>query len=60
MRKACKKCKRIYENAEVCQECNEKLTPYWKGVIIVIDPENSEIAKKLGITKPGKYAILIR
>jgi len=60
MRKACKKCKRIFENLEICQECKEKLTQSWKGAIIVSDPENSELAKKLGIKKPGKYAILIR
>ncbi len=60
MRKACKKCKRIYENLEICQECNEKLSQSWKGVIIVSDPENSELAKKLGIKKDGKYAILVR
>jgi len=60
MKKVCKKCKRIYENVEICQECNEKLSESFKGTIIVMDPENSEIAKKLGINKPGKYAIIVR
>ena len=60
MKKVCKKCKRIYEDLEICQECNEKLSESFKGVIIVVDPENSEIAKKLGIKKPGKYAIIVR
>ncbi len=60
MKKACKKCKRIYENVDVCTECNEKLTQSFKGVVIVVDAENSEIAKKLKINKPGKYAIIVR
>lgn len=60
MKKVCKKCKRIWENLEVCPDCNEKLTQSWKGVLIVINPETSELAKKLNITKPGKYAIVVR
>ncbi|MEM4318374.1 MAG: transcription elongation factor subunit Spt4 [Candidatus Pacearchaeota archaeon] len=59
MKKACKKCKKVYDNLEVCPECNEKLIQSWKGLLIITDPE-SEIAKKLGIKNPGKYAILIR
>lgn len=57
MRKACVKCKRIYDSTEVCTECKEKLSQSWKGLIIIVDPENSEIAKNLGIKKQGKYAI---
>lgn len=32
----------------------------WAGYTIVIDPDNSEIAKRLNITKPGKYALKVR
>ena len=57
--KACKNCRRIVEG-NVCPVCKDsELTPHWKGFIIVIDPEKSEFAKKLGITAPGKYAIRI-
>lgn len=60
MRKVCKKCRKIYENLDVCPECNEKLSESFKGVVIIVDPENSEIAKKLNIKKSGKYAIIVR
>ncbi len=60
MRRACKKCRKIYDELKTCPECNEKLSENWKGVIIVVDPENSEIAKKLNITKPGKYALIVK
>ncbi|MEM2173589.1 MAG: transcription elongation factor subunit Spt4, partial [Candidatus Pacearchaeota archaeon] len=56
MKKGCKKCKQVFENLEVCPECGEKLTQSWKGLLIVVDPEQSEIAKKLNIKKEGKYA----
>ena len=39
---------------------SEKFTDNWKGRLIVLDPNNSEIAKKIGITVKGEYAIKIR
>jgi len=55
--KACTICKRLV-NKNVCPDHPEaKLADTWKGEIIILDPEKSEIAKKLGITKPGKYAL---
>jgi len=43
---------------DVCPNCTDsKLTENWKGRVIVLEPENSEIAKKIGITKKGEYAI---
>ena len=34
-----------------------KLTETWKGKIIVLNPQNSELAKKMKITDKGEYAI---
>jgi len=57
MEKACRICKRIIEEGNECAICGSTdLTKNWKGVVIIFNPE-SEIAKKLGITVPGKYAI---
>jgi len=36
-----------------------KLSETWKGKIIIIDPQNSELAKKMHITDKGEYAIRI-
>ncbi|NIO19419.1 MAG: hypothetical protein GTN76_01390 [Candidatus Aenigmarchaeota archaeon] len=58
--KVCKHCKR-FVTVDKCPACNTKdFTRTWKGVIIVNDPENSEIAKLLGISAPGKYAIWVK
>ena len=55
--KACKQCKRIVKG-DVCPICKtSQLTPYWKGFTIIVDPENSEIAKRLDIKISGKYAL---
>ncbi len=57
---ACKRCKFINVDTEVCVNCGStELTKEWYGYLIIIDPERSEIAKRLGITKPGKYALQV-
>jgi len=56
--KACRACRRVVEDAKECPECKGKaFTTFWRGYVIIIDPEKSEIAKKIGVTKPGKYAL---
>ncbi len=60
--KACRKCRALAEReAESCPICGSKdFTDDWEGMIVIINPEQSEIAKLLNITKPGRYAIKIR
>jgi len=59
--KACRNCHMLVpQNATRCPNCgSQDLTEDWKGVIIVIDPEASVLAKKLKIEKPGRYAVLV-
>lgn len=60
MKKACKKCRIIFSE-ERCPVCNNiDFSETWKGRIIVLKPEESEIAKKIGIPKEGIYAIKIK
>ena len=56
---ACKKCKALLEpRTSVCPICGgNEFTEEWSGMVIIIDPENSQIAKILGVNKPGRYAI---
>lgn len=35
------------------------LTENWKGKVIILNPEKSEIAKKMGFTVKGDYAIKV-
>ncbi len=59
-RKVCRKCKRFYEG-EVCPVCKEnKVANSWQGRIFILDSSKSLIAKKIGITINGEYAIRIR
>jgi DNA-directed RNA polymerase subunit E" len=56
---ACRKCKFISINSPICKNCgNADLTKEWYGYIIILDPEKSQIAKKLGVAR-GKYALKV-
>ncbi|MFH1585607.1 MAG: transcription elongation factor subunit Spt4 [archaeon] len=59
--KACKVCNKIYEEGSKCPRCDSKeSTDSFKGKIVVIDHEKSEIAKKLNIKGKGEFAIKTR
>lgn len=58
--RACRKCNFITEGS-VCPACGSaSLSEDWIGYVVVLDPENSEIAKRLKIGQPGKYALRVR
>mgnify|MGYP001626510651 CR=1 FL=1 len=59
MLRACRVCNFLTEEKK-CPNCgSDDLSLKWKGIIIVSDPEKSEIAKSLGITKKGSYALSV-
>ncbi|MEK6846726.1 MAG: transcription elongation factor subunit Spt4 [Nanoarchaeota archaeon] len=58
--KACKNCKMIYEGNS-CPSCQSTdNVEGFKGKVTIVDPENSEIAKQLGVKGKGVYAIRLR
>lgn len=59
--KACKVCNKIYDSGEKCPRCHAKeSTDGFKGRIVVLNAEKSEIAKKLSIKDKGNFAIKTR
>ncbi len=60
MKKVCKK-DRIFVDGQECPICHAaNFTETWKGRINITNAEKSEIAKKIGITVNGEYAIKVR
>jgi len=56
----CRECHRVVEG-EVCPICGtSNLSTDWTGYLVIIDPKNSEIAKRMNITLPGRYALKVR
>jgi len=59
--KACLKCKALVRPDETkCPVCGStEFTFEWSGMVIVLDPEKSKVAKFLDIKKPGRYALKV-
>jgi DNA-directed RNA polymerase subunit E" len=58
--KACKNC-RFISNGPLCPNCKStNLSDDWSGLVVIMDPANSEVAKRMGITAPGRYALRVR
>lgn len=58
--RACTNCNRIVESGSECPICkSNELTTSWRGLVVVYDPEDSEIAEELGVSTPGKYAVQV-
>lgn len=56
--KACRGCRKIIEEGKECPSCKgTSFTTFWKGYVIIIDPESSEIAQRMGINQTGKHAL---
>ncbi len=58
--RACRNCHLITDGT-VCPECKSTdLSDDFSGVVIILNPEGSEIAKLMNINKKGRYAVRIR
>jgi DNA-directed RNA polymerase subunit E" len=59
MKKVCRNCK-LFMKGDVCPQCKgTQFATNWKGRLAILNPEKSEIAKKIGIAKKGEYAIKV-
>lgn len=59
--KACRDCHLIVEGKEsVCPRCGGDLSERFSGMVIIIDPEKSAVAKMINVNTPGKYAIKVK
>ena len=57
MEKACRNCHYL-TTKNVCPVCkSQNFSERWKGFVIVMDADRSEIANQLGAKMPGKYAL---
>ncbi|MCK4478727.1 DNA-directed RNA polymerase subunit E'' [Candidatus Bathyarchaeota archaeon] len=58
--KACRECHTLTTGA-LCQKCKTAtLSDDFSGLVIIIDPEESEIAKVMEIKEKGRYALRVR
>ncbi|HLC65910.1 MAG TPA: transcription elongation factor subunit Spt4 [Candidatus Nanoarchaeia archaeon] len=59
-KKVCKKC-RLFVEGDECPVCKtSQFSTNWQGRLYILDANKSEIAKKIGVTVKGEYAIKAR
>jgi len=58
--KACRDCNYL-TNQPSCPNCKStSFSDDYSGLVIILDPENSAIAKAMKVTKKGRYALKVR
>lgn len=56
--RVCKNCGRLVLEERECPICkSNQIVDKYKGRVVILDAKNSEIAKKIGATHNGNYAI---
>jgi DNA-directed RNA polymerase subunit E" len=63
---ACGECNRILPDPESkndppqCVHCpGAPVTTDWQGFVVIMNPERSEVAKRLNVTDAGNYALKV-
>jgi len=56
--KACKTC-HVLTDKDTCPNCSIPTSKRWRGYVIIRNPATSQVAKKMNITKAGKYALKV-
>jgi DNA-directed RNA polymerase subunit E" len=57
--RACRNCHSISDQMK-CPKCGGETSKEWQGYLIVVDPEKSEIARKMGIKSSGRFALRVK
>ena len=57
--RACRQCRYI-TNLPKCPLCSGETSREWQGYLVVMEPDKSEIAKKMGIKVQGRYALRVK
>jgi DNA-directed RNA polymerase subunit E" len=60
MSRACRTCK-IITDENACPICRgTDLSDDYSGLLVIIDPEGSQLAEKMDLKQEGRYALRIR
>jgi DNA-directed RNA polymerase subunit E" len=56
---ACRKCHMLTSEKKCPNDGSNELSGEWSGLIIVLDPQRSQVAQTLSIRTPGRYALKV-
>lgn len=58
--KACPICKSVFDEEKTCSKCGVDLSDKFTGLVIILNPEKSELSKIINKTSEGKYAVKVK
>ena len=58
--KACRNCRYIVSAEKICPKCQGELSEKFSGMIMILDPEKSEIGKLAELNTVGGYAVKVK
>lgn len=58
--KACAMCKTVYDDEKSCSKCGVDLSDKFYGMVILLNPEKSELSEIIGKNIEGRYAIKVK
>ena len=56
---ACRMCRMLTTEKQCPNDGWTELSYVWAGLIIIFNSDKSQVAKTLGITKPGRFALKV-
>ncbi len=59
MLQACRICHTLAE-VKPCPVCGGDMSREWQGYVYILDPSRSDIAREMGVTSAGRYALRVR
>ena len=57
--RACRKCRRLTVESFCPNDHSTSLSERWSGLVVVLDPERSSVARTLGVKNAGRYALRV-
>lgn len=59
--KACRRCGALVQgDVNICPVCGStEFTTNWEGMVVIVDPEKSELAGEISAKTPGVFAIRV-
>ena len=57
---ACRNCRYIVQSEKVCPKCGGDISEKYSGMVIILNPEKSEVAKIAEVNTVGSYAVKVK
>ena len=57
--RACRKCRALTIHSACPIDGSKNLSDEWSGLIVILDPERSDVARSMGFNTAGRFALKV-